>query len=288
MRIEPLTEKTGAEVTGVDVTAIDDDSFRQIYQTWLDRCVIVIRGQELTPAELVAFGRRFGELEPPPGSEKDRREDAGADSAPDMWIISNVMEKGEPIGALGAGEAAWHSDMTYLPEPPTASILFGREVPVGHGHTWYANMYAALEAMPADLRARIEGRQANHDSSYTSAGDLRVGMGEVVDVSKAPGAEHPLIVRHPETGRPALFPGRRLNAYIRGLPVAESEALLDELWDWCTRDDFVYVHQWQPGDLLVWDNRSTLHRRDSFDNSLRRILWRCQIKGGALPAAAAA
>jgi len=288
MRIEPSTENTGAEVTGVDVTRIDDEGFRTLYQSWLDRCVLVIRDQKLTPAELVAFGRRFGELEPPPGSEKDRREEAGADSAPDMWIISNVMEKGEPIGALGAGEASWHSDMTYLPAPPTASILYGHEVPVGHGHTWYANMYAALAQMPAALRSRIEGRQANHDSSYTSAGDLRVGMDDVVDVTRAPGAVHPLIVRHPETGRPALFPGRRLNAYVKGLPVDESEALLDELWAWCTRDAFVYVHHWQPGDLLIWDNRSTLHRRDSFDPSLRRVLWRCQVKGGALPAAAAA
>lgn len=287
MDIKPLTKSVGAEAIGVDVTALDDGAFATIYQAWLQHSVLVCRGQSLTPEALVAFGRRFGELEPPPGSEKGGRDEERAAAAPDMWIISNVVENGKPIGALGAGEAEWHSDMTYLPTPPTASILFGREVPVGQGDTWFAGMHAALEAMPVELRQRIEGRTANHDSSYTSAGDLRKGMDAVIDVTKAPGAVHPLIVRHPETGRPVLFPGRRLNAYVQGLPVEESEALLDELWDWCVRPEFTYVHKWQPGDLLMWDNRAVLHRRDSFDPDARRVMWRCQVKGGALQAVAA-
>ncbi len=287
MQITLINDVIGAEVTGVDVTALGADDFDRLYRTWLDRSVLVFRGQSLTPATLVAFARRFGELEPPPGSEKDRREAAGAAEAKDMWIISNVVENGKPIGALGAGEAEWHSDMTYLPTPPTASVLYGREVPEGQGDTWYASMFAALERMPDDLRRRVEGRSANHDSSYTSAGDLRVGMDAVADVRRAPGAVHPLVVGHPETGRPALFPGRRTNAYVKDLPLEESEALLDQLWAWCTRAEFTYVHKWRPGDLLIWDNRSTLHRRDSFDPALRRVLWRCQLKGGALAAAAA-
>jgi taurine dioxygenase len=250
--------------------------------------MLLFRGQDLTPRGLTAFASRFGPLEPPPGSEKDLRTDAGANEDPNMWIISNVVEGGKAIGALGYGEAEWHSDMTYLDIPPTASVLFGREVPGAGANTCFANMYAAWEQMPADLAAEVRDAQALHNSSYTSAGELRKGMDAVTDVREAPGATHPVVVRHPDTGRQALFLGRRTNAYIKGLELADSEALLDRLWDYCVGDQFCYVHNWQPGDVLIWDNRSTLHRRDAFDPDARRILWRCQITGTALPSADAA
>jgi taurine dioxygenase len=282
-----LAEHIGVEFAGVDARAMDAAGFGAIHRAWLERSVVVLRDQMLTPSELTAFARRFGELEPPPGSERAAREDEGAAEAREMWIISNVVENGRAIGALGAGEAEWHSDMTYLSTPPTASILYGREVPEGQGDTWFASMYAAITEMPEGLRQRIDRRSSKHDSSYTSAGELRKGMATVTDARQAPGAMHPLVVRHPETGRPALFPGRRRNAYIQGLDLSESNALLDELWAWCTQPAFVYRHRWRRGDLLVWDNRSTLHRRDGFDPAARRILWRCQVKGSALAAAAA-
>jgi taurine dioxygenase len=285
MELVPLSRNVGMEVRGVDVKALDDATFDAVRNAWLENCVLLFRQQTLTPAELTEFGRRFGALEPPPASEKDARGDAGADLDPDMWIISNVIENGKAIGALGAGEAEWHSDMTYLPDPPTASILYGREVPVGQGDTWFASMFSAVAAMPDDLRARVEGRTANHASAYTSAGELRKDAEAITDVSKAAGALHPLIVRHPETGRAALYPGRRRNAYVSGMEIADSEDLLDDIWRWCVRDEFVYVHKWQPGDLLIWDNRSTLHRRDSFDRDERRVLWRCQVQGSGMAAA---
>jgi taurine dioxygenase len=285
MKIVPLADNIGVEVRDVGVKAMDSAVFGEIQRAWLENCVLMFRGQTLTPDELTAFGRRFGALEPPPASEKDARDEAGAALDPDMWIISNVIENGKAIGALGAGEAEWHSDMTYLPDPPTASILYGREVPVGQGNTWFASMYAAAAQLPDDLRRRIEGRSVNHPSAYTSAGELRKGAAAVSDVSQAAGAVHPMIVQHPDTGRPALYPGRRRNAHVRDLSVDDSETLLDDIWDWCVRDEFVYVHSWQPGDLLIWDNRSTLHRRDSFNQSLRRVLWRCQIQGAGMAAA---
>jgi taurine dioxygenase len=289
MQISPLNDAIGARVDGVDLAAgFDDETFAAIHRAWLDRCVLLFRGQTLTPAQLVAFAARFGPLEPPPGSEKDLRSDAGADQARDMWIISNVVENGKAIGALGYGEAEWHSDMTYLDVPPTASVLYGHEVPAMGANTWFANMYTAWEQMPLDLRTTVENAQALHNSSYTSAGELRKGMDEVTDVRQAPGAVHPIVITHPENGRQALFLGRRTNAYIKGMTVADSETMLDRLWDYCVDDKFSYSHQWQPGDVLIWDNRSTLHRRDAFDPKARRILWRCQIKGTALPAANAA
>jgi len=289
MQITPLNDAIGARVDGVDLAAgFDDETFAVIHQAWLEHCVLLFRGQKLSPAELVAFAARFGPLEPPPGSERDLRADSGSKEADDMWIISNVVENGKAIGALGYGEAEWHSDMTYLDVPPTASVLYGHEVPATGANTWFANMYLAWEQMPAALRAGIQDARALHDSSYTSAGDLRKGMDAVTDVRAAPGAVHSMVIKHPENGRQALFLGRRMNAYIKGMEVADSEAMLDRLWDYCVADKFSYSHKWQAGDVLVWDNRSTLHRREAFDPKARRILWRCQITGTALPSASAA
>lgn len=274
MKTRNLTPATGSEITGIDVRALDDAGFAEIEELWLRRCLVVIRDQHLTPAEICAFSRRFGELEPPPASEARRRDE----EAPEMWVISNVVENGKAIGALGSGEAEWHTDMSYIPAPPSASVLYGREVVTDGGRTWFGNMMAALDAMPPDLRERLEGQTINHDSSYTSAGDLRKGMQAVTDVTAAPGARHPAIRLHSVTAREALFTGRRTNSWIVGMDVAESEELLDEIWAWCTRDEFLYVHEWRPNDLLVWDNRSTIHRREAFDANARRVMWRCQVR----------
>ncbi len=274
MKTRNLTPATGSEITGIDVRALDDAGFAEIEALWLQRCLIVIRDQHLTPAELCTFSRRFGELEPPPASEARRRDE----EAPEMWVISNVVENGKAIGALGSGEAEWHTDMSYIPAPPSASVLYGREVVTNGGRTWFGNMMAALDAMPARLRERLEGKTINHDSSYTSAGDLRKGMQPVTDVTVAPGARHPAIRPHSVTAREALFTGRRTNGWIVGMDVAESEELLDQIWAWCTREEFLYVHEWRANDLLVWDNRSTIHRREAFDASARRVMWRCQVR----------
>ena len=142
-------------------------------------------------------------------------------------------------------------------------------------------MYLAYETLPASLRDRIATLTANHDSSYTSAGTLRKGFDAVTDVSQAPGAKHPLVLRHPATGRKALYLGRRRNGYVVGLPLDESEALLDELWAHASKPEFAVAHRWRRGDLVMWDNRCTMHRRDSFDPAARRILHRTQLAGAS-------
>lgn len=288
MQINPLSDALGIEVSGADATAMSDADFAQLYDLWLDNCLLVLRDQELTPQALTAFSGRFGPLEMPPSSEKGSREEERASQAPEMWIISNVIENGQPIGALGSGEAFWHTDMSYLRTPPTASILYGHEIPVSGSSTWYGNMFAAVDRMPASLRERVGDLEVNHDSSYTAAGELRKGARPVRDPREAPGARHPIIRPHPETGRETLFLGRRLNAYIPGLPLEESENLLNMLWDWCTREQFTYEHNWRRGDLLIWDNRSAIHRRAPFNADERRIMWRCQISAAQGSAAVAA
>ena len=192
-----------------------------------------------------------------------------------------MVENGKPIGNLGDGEAVWHADMTYVDLPPKAAILHALEVPPPEagGNTYFANMFEAYETLPADLKKAVDGKIAVHDASRNSAGMLRKGYKEITDVRQTPGTHHPLVRTDPKSGRKALFLGRRPNAYVLGLEVVESEALLDALWSHATQPRFVMCHEWKVGDLLMWNNLSVLHRRDPFDPKTRRVMHRSQIKG---------
>jgi taurine dioxygenase len=192
-----------------------------------------------------------------------------------------VVENGKPLGNLGDGEAVWHADMTYVDVPPKAAMLHSLEVPppAAGGNTYFANMFAAYETLPADLKTAVTGKVAVHDASRNSAGLLRKGYKEVTDVRETVGAHHPLVRTDPKTGRKALFLGRRPNAYVLGLDVAQSDALLDAVWAHATQPRFAMCHEWQVGDLLMWNNLSVLHRRDPFDPKTRRVMHRSQIKG---------
>jgi taurine dioxygenase len=276
IEIRPLATALGAEVRGVDLSRpLPEPVFAEIRRAWLEHLVLRFRGQALSDPQLLEFSRRFGELDPPGPNPYGRPFLA---DHPEMNVISNIKLDGVPIGGLGDGEAIWHGDMTYAERPPMAAILYALEVPPSGGDTYWANMYLAYETLPVDLRKRIEGRQAIHDATYNSAGLKRTGYAEVQDPREAPGARHPLVRTHTETGRQCLFLGRRRNSYILGLDLAESEALLDELWAHATQLQFTFCQQWRAGDVVVWDNRCTLHRRDAFDPASRRLMHRTQIK----------
>ncbi len=279
MEVRALTPVFGAEIVGLDISRpLEAATSGRIREIWLAHSLLLIREQTLDEAALVRFSRGFGRLEAPPASAERAWADGGS-VQPEIWIISNVIENGKPIGGLGAGEAEWHTDMSYIEEPPAASLLYAREIPRTGGDTAFASMQAALAAMPPALRAKIEGRRAKHDSSYTSAGELRKGARSDVGPVDAPGGIHPIIRTHPETGRQALYLGRRRNGLVVELPLAESEAVLDEIWGFATQPQFAYRHLWRLGDLLVWDNRSLVHRRDAFDPTSRRVMLRTQVKG---------
>lgn len=279
MHIKNLDSTLGAEVTGIDlakpILQVDVD---EIEAAWRERLVVVFHGQNLSDPQLVAFSKNFGELDPPgpnPYGEPFNKEH------PELNVISNVKENGKPIGNLGDGEAVWHADMTYVDVPPKAALLHALEVPPPEagGNTHFANMFAAYEALPLELKRAAEGKIAMHDASRNSAGMLRKGYSEVSDVRQTVGARHPLVRTDPKTGRRALFLGRRPNAYVLGLTVPESEALLDALWDHATQPRFAMCHEWRIGDLLMWNNLSVLHRRDPFDSKTRRVMHRSQIRG---------
>ncbi|MEZ5856810.1 MAG: TauD/TfdA family dioxygenase [Hyphomicrobiaceae bacterium] len=281
--VVPTGASLGADIQGLDLAAsIDDTTFQAIYQAWNDHLVLRFRGQKLDDDQLAAFSRRFGELDNAPISAKDS---PLARHRKDIAVISNIVMDGKPIGGLGNSELVWHQDMSYVDLPPKASLLYGIETPPKGGETFFYNLYKAYETLPASLKARIQGLSCKHDATRNSSGQLRQGFAERYTNAERPGAIHPLVVRHPETGRPSLYLGRRPNAWVVGLSDAESDALLDELWAHVANGPFHWAQQWQPGDLVIWDNRCTLHRRNTLDPSLRRLMHRTQVKDTARPTA---
>ena len=282
IEIVPTGAALGAELRGVDLRDIDDAAFAAVHRAWIDHQVLLFRDQHLDDDTLIAFSRRFGDLDHAPIQENGRR---FVDGYPEIYVVSNVIENGVAIGSLGAGEAVWHTDMSYLDAPPKASMLYAIEIPPSGGNTGFSTMYGAYEALPASLRQRITGMRVKHDGTYNSGGYVRQGVTPTDNPIDAPGTFHPLVCTHPDSGRRGLYLGRRRNAYIEGLSLEDSEALLDEIWGYATRDALTWYNVWRVGDLVLWDNRCTMHRRDPFDASARRIMHRTQIKGAAPPSA---
>jgi taurine dioxygenase len=276
----PTGAALGATVNGVDLRHLSEATFARIMQAWHEHSVLLFRGQTLTDQDLIAFSRRLGDLDWAPVQETGRR---FVEGLPEIYIVSNVKVNGEPIGSLGDGEAVWHTDMSYLDLPPKASMLYALEIPPTGGNTSFCTMYGIYEALPQQLKDRIAGLNIKHDGTYNSGGYVRQGVTPTDDPRQSPGAVHPLVCTHPASGRRMLYLGRRRNAYLVGLELAESEALLNELWSVVDRQEFSWEHVWRVGDLVLWDNRCTMHRRDAFDPDSRRIMHRTQVKGDARP-----
>jgi taurine dioxygenase len=281
----PSGAALGADITGVDLSRpLTDEQVAAIVDAWHQHLVLRFRGQSLSDADLIRFSRHFGELDLAPISSSGKRE---IPEYPEIVVISNVKEGGRPIGSLGNAEAEWHTDMSYVERPPKMSCLYSLEVPEEGGNTSFLNMYAAYEALPDHLKQAIIGKRCKHDISRNSAGEVRKGFEAYAnepDPRKIPGTYHPLVCSHPKTGRQCLYLGRRGNAHIEGLGVEESEALLDQLWAHAIKPEFRWDQVWRVGDLILWDNRCTMHRRDAFDDSARRIMHRTQVKGETRPA----
>ena len=277
VEVVPSGAALGAEIRGIDIAAgVAENVVAAIQAAWAEHLVLVVREQRIGDAQLVAFARAFGELDPPGPNPYGK---PFHDAYPELNVISNIVEDGRPRGNLGAGEAVWHADMTYVECPPRAAMLYAIEIPPSGGDTYFANMCAAYDELPDDLKARADASQAIHDASRNSAGMLRKGYTETDDVRQTPGARHPLVRTDPASGRRSLFLGRRPGSYVIGLDVDESETLLDRLWEHATAPRFTLRHRWRVGDLLMWNNLAVLHRRDAFDPGARRRLHRAQIKG---------
>jgi alpha-ketoglutarate-dependent taurine dioxygenase len=289
IEVVPFEAGCGAEIRGVDIrrrlAAEDRDRIRA---AWLDHLVLRFRDQPMSDAEHMAFTRQFGQLEFNPARLIASQYGVNTEQAgrkrevpPEISVISNIIEDGKAIGGLGDGEAFWHTDSSFVDVPPAASLLRSLECPPpsAGGATHFLNCYTAYETLPEETKQRIDGRMMIHAATHSSGGVAHEGFETVADLSQVPGAHQPMVRTHPETGRKALFLGRRINAYVIGLPVAESEALLDALWEHACQEPFTWKQEWRVGDLVWWDNRCAMHRRDAFDPATRRLMHRTQLKG---------
>ena len=280
----PSGAALGADIVGLDLTQeIDSAVFDRVIDAWDKHLVLRFRNQNLTEDQFVRFSRYFGDLDKAPtrpvnGSYHPTREE--------IAVVSNIVQGGVPIGGLGNSELVWHQDMTYKDLPPKASILYGLKTPATGGDTHFYNLNRAYETLPDALRQKIKGRSCKHDATRNSAGQLRAGFDENYDNESRPGAIHPLVIRHHATGKESLYVGRRPNAWIIGLSDEESDQLLDDIWQHIENGPDHWAQQWQPKDIVIWDNRYTLHMRGDLDPAQDRLMHRTQIQDESAPAAA--
>jgi len=285
--VAPMPAALGAEVRGIDLARLDDATFARIHAAWLEHLLLVFRGQSLQPQDLVAFARRFGT---PVTSSNLHQRDLSERTAnqlfelpPEVTVVTNLQVDGKPVGILGDGELAWHSDFSFKERPTAARMLLAMEIPPGgQGRTYFINCYAAYEALPEELKQRLRGKTIKQGNVVDTAMKLRPGARLDADLRELPGPSHPIVATHPKTGRSMLYLGRRHSAYVNGLPPQESETLLDALWAHSTDPRFCYTHSWEVGDVVVWDNQATIHRRDAFDSASRRVLYAAQVEGERL------
>ena len=283
--VVPTNAALGAEVRSIDLKTIDAPVFARLHQAWLEHVLLVFRGQSLGAGDLVRLVHFFGTPVTSSNLHQRNLEERIAnqlfDLPPEVTVVSNLKEDGKPIGILGDGEIVWHCDFSFKERPTAARMLVAMEVPPREhgGFTYFLNCYAAYDALPAAMKKRISGKTIKQANIVDTALKLRPGASLDEDIRTTPGPNHPIISTHPETGCNMLFLGRRHGAYVNGCSLEESEALLNELWAHCTQPRFWYEHRWSVGDVVVWDNRATLHRREAFDSNSRRLLYAAQVEG---------
>ena len=285
VHIRPLTGAIGADVENVDLGSLSDADFAKIEQAWYQHLVLRFRGQKINDVELMEFSRRFGQLDRIPiraagiSHTDDPRLSVHPDAVEYVSVISNVKLEGKAIGGLGNYELHWHTDM--LGQRHTAAgehSVWHRSPPERRQHLIF-QYDAAYELLDAETRQKIDGLTCIHDASRNSVGELRRGFADTSDPRQTVGAHHPLVRTHPVTKRKCLFLGRRRGAYIPEVSLEESEALLDRLFAHSTQPQFCWTQVWQSNDVVLWDNRCAMHRRDEFDDRYQRIMHRTQICG---------
>jgi taurine dioxygenase len=276
--VVPLTPNIGAEIRGVDLRdELDAETVAAIRDAWLDHIVILIRDQRFDKDDQVRFTNHFGEIGVLARPKQYRT--SGHDDMPDgMMLISNVRENGEPIGALPDGEMMFHHDMLHAETPHAATLLYAVEIPSEGGNTLFASGYAAYDTLPEDVREPLEGRKAFHHYNY---GSVQKGDGKGTPAFSK--SVHPVFRTHSETGRKAIYVNRLMTEGIVDMPEDQGSALLERLFDHSERDEFVYEHTWRHGDLLMWDNRCSMHARTDFPAGERRLLWRTTIASDERP-----
>lgn len=261
MNIVPSGGALGAEIVDVDLSqTLDDVTVQAIRQALLDHCVVYFRNQKLDDVDQIRFTNYFGQAVEHVRKQRPRE-------YKEIFLISNVKENGEEIGALGSHEVSFHSDLSYLKHPGTISTLYAVEIPSQGGGTQWCNCYAAYEALDEEMKVRLKGLRAVHRHYVEEQNPP-----ELID--------HPVVRTHPETERKSLYVGPHLTKYVVGMDREESDALLKTLYDHVAQPEFVWTHRWQLDDLVMWDNRPTMHRREPFPENERRLMKRTQVFNG--------
>ena len=268
--IEPITPHFGSYVLDVDlVDALDDQTIASIRAALVDRKLLVFSGQRLTPALQVAFGNRFGEL-----TASHPVMPSFSSEFPEIWQIDSADGT--------AKNDEWHTDVTFVKTPPLGSILRAVEIPTYGGDTLWADLQQAYESLSPAVQQLVDGLYAEHDGTREFGGYLAEKGGNDWDgrsVTRLDPATHPVVRVHPESGRKGLFVNPWFTTRILGVSDAESRHILDLLYAHITRPDFVVKHRWSEGDVLMWDNRSTVHYAVNDYGDTRRIMHRVTIKG---------
>lgn len=289
IKVHPYANSFGAEITGVNFASLVSEEIRTyLEELWHTYLVLVFRKQNLTQKQHLAAARLFGDLHV--SAAKAYHKKAGIEEVltaqfPEISIVHNLDKEGNPVAenrGLGSGIVPWHSDNSYVECPPAGSLLYGIAVSPTGGETCFADQYRAFVTLPDDIKESIMGRTAVHDASRDGADMVRPGLEIPKSLSDVPGPHHPLVRRHPATGKLALFLGRRRkypSQYIDDFTPEESEEMLNYLWKHAIKPEFVFCHKWEPGDLVMWDNRCTMHSRKPFPVEYKRIMHRVMIKG---------
>ncbi|MFN0305537.1 MAG: TauD/TfdA dioxygenase family protein [Burkholderiales bacterium] len=269
LAVRALTPSFGAEVVGIDVNNVQPHVIDELPRLWQRYGLLLFRGQVMDERQQAAFSRHFGALE-----IHLRREYLSPEN-PEILYVSNIKRDGRSIGILSDTEVGWHYDQIYLPRPAVGSMLYSVIIPRDGGQTSFADMTAAYEMLPARLKDKIAGRMAVQ--SYEAFNRVYSVPTSAEQKKKTPDIEHPIVRTHPYTGRKALYLCPGMTTQIVGLPKAESDATLAEIFEWCVRPAFVYTHAWRLGDALLWDNACTMHRREPFDSNEQRLMKRTTI-----------
>jgi taurine dioxygenase len=278
LQFVPLTRHIGCEVRGIDLRdPVAPDAAKAIYRAWLDHAVLVFRGQQMTQEDLIRVTGIFGEFAPL-GRPAHTLPKGFSKILPNIMLISNIRENGETIGALPDGEMMFHHDTIHRDDPHKATLLYSVEVPTYGGDTLFASGTAAYDTLDPAMKKRLEGLKAVNYYVYNS---VKRDDKQAVDATSQ--AIHPVVRTHEETKRKALYINRLMSVRIEGMPEAESEELLNFLYDHSEKPEFVYTHVWKVGDLIVWDNRNSSHARTDFPSDQRRLLLRTTVKGMGRP-----
>lgn len=271
IEVLPLSDAIGAEIRGIDLREpLTEETAREIEQAWYDHVIVLFRDQDISLEQQKTFAARFGELAIRAREGATIEERALGEN---VMLVSNIRKDGRQIGKLPDGEMMFHSDTPYFENPQKATLLYAIEVPSEGGETLFSNSYKVAETLPEDIKHRLAGRKALQIYDY-DRDDVPTGN---FDRSQHPHYEHPIFRKHPETGRTSLFVSELMTAEIIGLPEDESQRLLQHLFSHQRRDEFVYAHAWRPGDLLMWDNRCSVHARNDFPGDQRRLLRRLTL-----------